>query len=135
MQTGADQVQQATPNPRVRPSAKPKPRPPLRPLRPPQWGHNPVQRPSYNFRPTDPARLDSYYANRLTHIDRARRARVVIGGFFPYVDIPYLKPLPPHIESALPQPPHGYAMGYFDGYVLVYDRATYYIANAIDLLQ
>jgi len=26
-------------------------------------------------------------------------------------------------------------MGYFDGYVVVYDPLTYFIANVIDLLQ
>ncbi len=28
----------------------------------------------------------------------------------------------------------GYQMGYFDGYVVVYDPVTYFVANMVDLL-
>jgi RNA polymerase subunit RPABC4/transcription elongation factor Spt4 len=34
-----------------------------------------------------------------------------------------------------PRHPPGYQMGYWDGYVVVYDPITYFIANVIDLLQ
>ena len=73
--------------------------------------------------------------SRLARINRARRVRLVIGGFFPYVDISYLSPLPPDIYGYLPPPPPGYSMGYYQGYVVVYDPVTFYIANVIDLLQ
>jgi len=43
--------------------------------------------------------------------------------------------LPPNIYGYLPPPPPGYSMGYFDGYVVVYDPVSYFIANVIDLLQ
>lgn len=59
----------------------------------------------------------------------------MIGGFFPYGYIPYLSPLPPDVYGYLPPPPLGYSMGYYDGYVVVYDPVTYFIANVIDLLQ
>jgi hypothetical protein len=60
---------------------------------------------------------------------------LVIGGFFPYTYIPNISPLPPDLYRYLPPPPPGYAMGYYRGYVVVYDPASYYIANVIDLLQ
>lgn len=105
------------------------------PSRPPQWGHRPSRRPSYSFRPNDRAYLHRYYLSRLAAINRANRIRFVIGGFFPYAYIPDIAPLPPDVYGYLPPPPPGYAMGYYDGYVVVYDPVTYYIANVIDLLQ
>jgi hypothetical protein len=132
-------------NPGNRPPARPNPgnKPPGRPVsgtrppsnRPPQWGRPPQNRPSYHFRPTDNAYLRRYYRNRLISINRARRPIFTIGGFFPFGDIQYLSALPPDVYGYLPPPPPGYQMGYFDGYVVVYDPLTYFIANVIDLLQ
>jgi hypothetical protein len=59
----------------------------------------------------------------------------VIGGFFPYAYIPYITALPPTVYGYVPPPPPGYNMGYYNGYVVVYDPVTYFIANVIDLLQ
>jgi hypothetical protein len=59
----------------------------------------------------------------------------VVGGYFPFGDIQYLSPLPPPLIGYLPPVPPGYAVGYFDGYVVVYDPSTYFILNLIDLLQ
>ena len=59
----------------------------------------------------------------------------MIGGFFPYVYIPYITALPPNVYGYLPPPPPGYNMGYYNGYVVVYDPVTYFIANVVDLLQ
>jgi hypothetical protein len=58
-----------------------------------------------------------------------------IGGYFPYTYITYLSPLPPALYGQIPPPPPGYQVGYYDGYVVVYDPATYFIASVIDLLQ
>jgi hypothetical protein len=113
-----------------------RPRPPARPPhRPPNWGRPPANRPSYNFRPTDRDYLRRYYQHRFGYINRARRPVFTVGGYFPYGDIGYLTPLPANIYGYLPPPPPGYQMGYFDGYVVVYDPLTYFIANVIDLLQ
>ena len=71
----------------------------------------------------------------MSYINRARRPRFVIGGFFPYGDIGYLTPLPPELYGTMPPPPPGYAMGYFDGYVVVYDPVSYFIASFVDLLS
>jgi hypothetical protein len=58
-----------------------------------------------------------------------------VGGFFPFADIGYLTPVPPAVYGYIPPPPPGYQVGYWDGYVVVYDPLTYFIANVIDLLQ
>jgi hypothetical protein len=103
--------------------------------RPPQWGHRPAKRPSYSFRSNDRAYLHRYYLSRLGSINRANRPHFVVGGFFPYAYISYIQPLPPDVYGYLPPPPPGYSMGYYDGYVVVYDPITYFIANVIDILQ
>jgi hypothetical protein len=35
----------------------------------------------------------------------------------------------------LPPPPPGYAIGYFDGYMVVYDPASFQILSWVDLLD
>jgi hypothetical protein len=65
----------------------------------------------------------------------ASRPRFVVGGFFPYAYIPYITPVPPNVYGYLPPPPPGYQIGYYQGYVVVYDPVTYFIANVIDLMQ
>jgi hypothetical protein len=121
--------------PRPGPGTRPPVRPPVRPGRPPQWGRPPASRPSYGWRPGDRAWLHRYYARNLGYINLATRPRFVVGGFFPFAFIPYITPVPAPVYSYLPPPPPGYQMGYYDGYVVVYDPATYFIANVIDLVQ
>ena len=103
--------------------------------RPAQWGRPPSHRGSYRFRSNDRSRLHSYYMDQMRAINRANRPVFRVGGYFPYDDIGYLSPLPPDLYGALPPPPYGYQMGYYDGYVVVYDPMTYFIASVIDLLQ
>jgi hypothetical protein len=121
------------PPPRPQPS-RPQPGRPVH-SRPPQWGHRPPNRPSYSFRPNDRSYLQRYYRSRFASINRLNRPHFVIGGFFPYGDIPYITALPPDVYGYLPPPPPGYTMGYYQGYVVIYDPVTYFIANVIDILQ
>ena len=103
--------------------------------RPPQWGRPPAHRPPYNWRPSDRAWLRQRYRRRLGYINRASRPIFTVGGYFPFADIGYLSPLPSDVYGYLPPPPPGYQMGYWNGYVVVYDPVTYFIVNLIDLLQ
>jgi hypothetical protein len=64
----------------------------------------------------------------------ANRPRFVVGGFFPWMYVNYITPVPPQVYGYLPPPPPGYQMGYYDGYVVVYDPISYFIANVIDLM-
>ena len=75
-----------------------------------------------------------HYRSHLRYVNRSRRPLFSVGGYFPYGDIGYLSPLPVGLYGQLPPPPPGYQMGYFDGYVVVYDPLTYFIANMVDLL-
>jgi hypothetical protein len=103
--------------------------------RPAQWGHPPAHRGSYQFRSNDRQSLHRYYQSRIGSIDRGNRPVFTVGGYFPYEDIDGISPLPPDIYGSLPPPPPGYQMGYYDGYIVVYDPETFYIAAVIDLLQ
>jgi hypothetical protein len=122
------------PPPRPNPGNRPSPGRPTS-GRPPQWGRPPQNRPSYSFRRNDWGYLHNYYRRNLGYVNLATRPRFVIGGFFPYTYIPYITALPPNVYGYLPPPPPGYSMGYYDGYVVVYDPLTYFIANVIDLMQ
>jgi hypothetical protein len=123
--------------PRPGPGTRPPVRPPNRPGpgRPPSWGRPPAQRPSYGWRPSDRGWLHRYYQRSLISINIGTRPRFVVGGFFPYAYIPYITPAPPAVYGYLPPPPPGYQIGYYDGYVVVYDPVTYFIANVIDLMD
>jgi hypothetical protein len=79
--------------------------------------------------------LHRYYARNLAAINLANRPLFTIGGFFPYAYIPYITPAPAAVLGYLPPVPPGYQIGYYDGYVVVYDPVTYFIANVIDLMQ
>jgi hypothetical protein len=130
---GGPQIQPVRPNPGTRPPVRPPNRP--GPGRPPSWGRPPSSRPTYGWRPNDRMWLHRYYARSLLSINLANRPVFAMGGFFPYAYIPYITPVPSAVYGYLPPPPPGYQMGYYDGYVVVYDPVTYFIANVIDLMQ
>jgi len=103
--------------------------------RPPNWGRPPQNRPTWGFRPNNRSYLHQYYFRILANVNRAHRPVFTVGGFFPYAYIGYLTPVPISLYGHIPPPPPGYQMGYYDGYVVVYDPGTYYILDVIDLLQ
>lgn len=76
-----------------------------------------------------------YYARNLRSINRARRPRFVSGTRIPLGYRRYFTSVPSQLMRYLPPPPPGYAMGYFNGYVAVYDPATFTILNLVDLLN
>jgi len=103
--------------------------------RPPNWGRPPQNRPSWNFRPANRSYLHQYYFRILANVNRLHRPVFTVGGFFPYAYIGYMTPVPVSLYGHIPPPPPGYQMGYYDGYIVVYDPGTYYILDVIDLLQ
>lgn len=58
----------------------------------------------------------------------------MIGTGIPFGYRGYFRPVPPQLLGYLPPPPPGYAMGYYDGYVVVYDPVSFAILNLVDLL-
>ena len=45
------------------------------------------------------------------------------------------RPLPPGVVGYIPPPPPGYVVGYFDGYVVVYDPISFTVLSVMDLLD
>jgi hypothetical protein len=74
------------------------------------------------------------YRSALPRVNRSRRPHFVRGGYFPRTFVPYFTPVPAGVAGFMPPVPPGYAMGYYQGYVVVYDPATFFILNLIDLM-
>jgi hypothetical protein len=96
----------------------------------------PVNRPHYNFGDGGNGfRLRRYFNSDMARINRARRPHFLAGGYFPRQYVTYLQPIPPDVLGYLPPVPPGYAIGYYDGYTVVYDPTTYLIASVLDLFR
>jgi hypothetical protein len=61
------------------------------------------------------------YRRNLGHSNRGRRPIFVVGEYIPLGDRGYFQPVLPSLLGYLAPPPPGYSVGYFDGYVVVYD--------------
>ena len=107
------------------------------PGRPPAQ-HRPARpnRPQYSFGDGGNGfRLRRYFNADMGRLNRNRRHRFLVGGYFPRQYVTYLQPIPPDIMGYLPPVPPGYALGYYDGYTVVYDPTTYLIASVLDLFR
>lgn len=90
------------------------------------------RRAEYHFRREDGARLREHY-REIDRVDMHRRERFVAGERLPGDWRRRLRPVPEVVVRELPPPPRGYAFGYFDGFCVVYDPNSGYIADVIDL--
>jgi hypothetical protein len=123
---------QPVPGPRPTPAPG---RPGYRPPRPGPGRPPGGPPPPYAWRPGDRDRMRRYYGRNFGYINRGRRPIFTIGGFIPFGDRGYFRPVPPGLYGYLPPPPPGYVMGYFDGYVVIYDPVSYSVLNVMDLLD
>jgi hypothetical protein len=123
---------QPVPGPRPTPAPG---RPGYRPPRPGPGRPPGGPPPPYGWRPGDRDRMRRYYGRNFGYINRGRRPIFTIGGFIPFGDRGYFRPVPPGLYGYLPPAPPGYVMGYFDGYVVIYDPVSYSVLNVMDLLD
>jgi len=123
--------------PTIQPVPGPRPTPGRPGYRPPRPGPGRPggPPPPYAWRPGDRDRMRRYYGRNFGYINRGRRPIFTIGGFIPFGDRGYFRPVPPGLYGYLPPPPPGYVMGYFDGYVVIYDPVSYSVLNVMDLLD
>jgi hypothetical protein len=123
--------------PTIQPVPGPRPTPGRPGYRPPRPGPGRPggPPPPYAWRPGDRDRMRRYYGRNFGYINRGRRPIFTVGGFIPFGDRGYFRPVPPGLYGYLPPPPPGYMMGYFDGYVVVYDPVSYSVLNVMDLLD
>ena len=68
-------------------------------------------------------------------INRYHRPRIYAGGWLIGGWVGGFQPVPPDLLMYLPPVPPGYAIAYYDGYVVVYDPNTLYILSVIDLFS
>lgn len=95
-----------------------------------------VQNVHYHFRDGDRLRLrDNYHRHLQVIAHDHHRPYFVPGHVMQHAYRPHITPVPVHVLRTLPPPPPGYVIGYYQGYNVVYDPATYVILSAIDLLS
>jgi hypothetical protein len=98
-------------------------------------GRSAQDRGNYQFRSQDIGRLRDQYRGNYAHIDRSHRPHFRRGEDIPMNYRGYIQPVPPGLIGYLPPVPPGYALGYYDGYVVVYSLSTFAIVSVIDLLN
>ena len=90
----------------------------------------------YHFRQEDAAKLREHYKD-LAHVDKNHRdqyrERYVAGGHLPDDWKKHLRPVPAAVLHELPPIPAGCAIGYIDGYCVVYVPGTLEVVDVIDL--
>ena len=90
----------------------------------------------YHFRHEDAGKLREHYKD-IEHIDRDHRTmhhdRYVAGGRLPDDWKRHIHPVPAAMIRELPPVPRGLAIGYIDGYCVVYDPGTLDIVDTLDL--
>jgi hypothetical protein len=84
----------------------------------------------YHFRQEDAAKLKQNYHAK---VDVAHRSQLVAGGRLPSDWRGRIEPVPQAVISELAPIPAGCAIGYLDGYCVVYDPGTLEIVDVIDL--
>jgi hypothetical protein len=80
-------------------------------------------------------RLHQFFLGDMRRLNRIHRYRFFAGDYFPRIYLANIQPIPPQLIGYLPPPPPGYAIGYYDGYCLVYDPISLEIVSVIDLYQ
>ena len=90
----------------------------------------------YHFRQEDTDKLRQNYKNA-GHVDMDHRNmyrdRYVVGGHLPDDWKKNIHPVPVKLMGDLPPVPAGCAIGYIDGYCVVYNIATLQILDVVDL--
>jgi Ni/Co efflux regulator RcnB len=88
----------------------------------------------YRFRQEDSRRLRQHYEG-IDRVDSRNRGRFTRGERLPEGWRDRMRPVPEAVIRELAPPPRGYEFGYVDGYCVVYDPRTGYIADVIDLTR
>ena len=90
--------------------------------------------PAYRFRADDRARLQRYYHGSFDTVRVDRRPYFSAGRTIPGAYRSHIAVVPLQMRRHLPPPPHGYRLGYYQGYSVVYDPVTFTILSVLDLL-
>jgi type IV secretory pathway VirB10-like protein len=85
----------------------------------------------YHFKSESREKLRQHYKSQATN--HTRNVTIVRQEVIPVEVQTRIEPVPVEIVSDLGPAPEGFQYGYVDGYVLVYDPATYFVVDVIDL--
>lgn len=107
--------------------------PPARNPRVATNGEASAQKADYHFNLNDRPRLRASY-DSLERVDRSQRVAIARQQAMPEEARHKIKPAPAELIRAMPPLPQGYVIGFVDGYCVVYDPNTFFVAEAIDLL-
>ena len=88
----------------------------------------------YSFRSQDTSTLRQHYQTQIRSIDPASRPRIAQYTYIMPEYVTYIEPCPQDVLYLLPPPPVGFVIGFWDGYIIVYDPGTFYIGTVLDLL-
>jgi hypothetical protein len=80
-------------------------------------------------------RVHQYFLADMRRIDRVERPYLSVGSYLWPQDLDRMERIPQELMAYLPPVPPGYAMGYYDGYCLVYDPYSLVIVGMIDLYE
>jgi len=78
-------------------------------------------------------RLKQHFQSQLAHVDRNNRPHIVAGGSLQGNWRTYIVPVPTEVITYLPPVPEGYQLGFYDGYIIVYDPYSGLVLDVIDL--
>jgi hypothetical protein len=95
--------------------------------------HRPAPNAHYQFRRQDAPKLHQHFESQLARVDRNHRPHVVAGGSLPGSWQTYIVPVPTEVISYLPPVPEGYQLGFYYGYIIVYDPYSGLVLDVIDL--
>jgi hypothetical protein len=95
--------------------------------------HRPAPNAHYQFRQQDVPRLRQHFQSQLAHVDRNHPPHVVAGGSLPGSWQTYIVPVPTEVITYLPPVPEGYQLGFYSGYIIVYDPYSGLVLDVIDL--
>ena len=77
--------------------------------------------------------LKEHYRSQLTTINRANRPHFVTGTVIDHTVVSEIQPVPAEYMVGLPPVPAGLIVGYYMGYLIVYDPASYTVVDVVDL--
>ncbi len=78
--------------------------------------------------------MKQHYQRILGNVDKQHRPSLQQGQPMPSKYRPYITAAPNSLKKRIPAVPNGYDIGYYQGYVVVYDPETFVILTLVDLL-
>lgn len=117
---------------------------PAKPASPGPSGHQPTpaaahpgddaKRPDYHVDRKVTTTVRQHFSTEIAHVDRSHRVSFSIGVAVPQTYVASIEPVPAELLVGIAPPPAGYVVGYYDGYMLVYDPQSYVVIDVVDLL-